>query len=59
MQGNDEEQLNFIQLLCLRSEVFPFLIKWFEKKTNKYVCQDIQNELLPLMSNTVVRKYHR
>lgn len=59
MQGNDEEQLNFIQLLCLRSEVFPFLIKWFEKKANKYVCQDIQNELLSLMSNTVVRKYHR
>ena len=54
MQGNDKGQSNFIQLLHLRSKGFPFVLKWLEKKANKYVTPDIQNAILFLMSNTVI-----
>ena len=44
MPVNDEERSNFIQLLRLRSKDFLFLIKQLEKKTNKYISHDIQNQ---------------
>ena len=51
----DEENSNFIQLFKLRGEDDPKFAKWLEKKTDKYVSADIQNELLKVMSLQVLR----
>ena len=42
------------KFLHLHPKDFAFLKKWLEKKTNKYVSHDLQNEILSLMSDTVV-----
>ena len=51
----DEENSNFIQLFKLRGEDDPKFAKWLEKKTDKYVSADIQNELLNVMGLQVLR----
>ena len=51
----DEENSNFIQLFKLRGEDDPKFTKWLEKKTDKYVSADIQNELLKVMGLQVLR----
>ena len=51
----DEENSNFIQLFKLRGEDDPKFAKWLEKKTDKYVSVDIQNELLKVMGLQVLR----
>ena len=51
----DEENSNFIQLFKLRGEDDPKFAKWLEKKTDKYVSADIQNELLKVMGLQVLR----
>ena len=51
----DEENSNFIQLFKLRGEDDPKFAKWLEKKTDKYVSADIQDELLKVMSLQVLR----
>ena len=53
--GTDEENSNFIQLFKLRGEDDPKFAKWLEKKTDKYVSADIQNELLKVMGLQVLR----
>ena len=55
-QGNTNEESNFVQLLRLRCKDNEFLEKWMERKTDKYTHSDIQNEILKLMSNSVVRQ---
>ena len=51
----DEENSNFIQLFKLRGEDDPKFTKWLEKKMDKYVSADIQNELLKVMGLQVLR----
>ena len=51
----DEENSNFIQLFKLRGEDDPKFAKWLEKKTDKYVSADIQNELLKVMGLQVLQ----
>ena len=51
----DEENSNFIQLFKLCGEDDPKFAKWLEKKTDKYVSADIQNELLKNMGLQVLR----
>ena len=51
----DEENSNFIQLFKLRGEDDPKFAKWLEKKTDKYVSADIQNELLKVVGLQVLR----
>ena len=51
----DEENSNFIQLFKLRGEDDPKFSKWLEKKTDKYVSADIQNEFLKVMGLQVLR----
>lgn len=55
VQGKTDAESNFIQLLKLRSKDVPILKDWLNKKTDKYTAHDIQNEILSLMSNAVVR----
>ena len=51
----DGDDSNFIQLFKLRGEDDPKFAKWLEKKTDKYVSADIQNELLKVMGLQVLR----
>ena len=51
----DEENSNFIQLFKLRGGDDPKFAKCLEKKTDKYVSADIQNELLKVMGLQVLR----
>ena len=45
-----EVNSNFIQLLKLRAEDNPKLLKWMEKSRDKFTSPDIQNEILSIMS---------
>ena len=52
----DEADSNFIQLLKLRGRDDPRIETWMQRKTDKYVSHDIQNELLKVISLSVLRK---
>ena len=53
--GNEEINSNFIQLLRLSSSDDPSIASFLKKKTDKYWCHQIQNELLDVMSNKIIR----
>ena len=54
--GDDEEKEgNFYQLSHLRTLDDPQLVDWTEKKVDKFTSPEIQNELLKIMSVTVLR----
>ena len=55
-RGHNDCELNFYQLLLLRSKDIPQLKDWLMKKKGKYISHDIQNELLSIMSHQVLNK---
>ena len=56
MQGDTDDESNFIiQLLKLRGKDQPLLLKRLEKKEDRYTSHDIQNELIAIMANHVIR----
>ena len=55
-RGNgDETDGNFMQLLNLRTLVFPELSKFLDQKSNKYTSPQIQNEVIKIMSMHILR----
>ena len=48
MQGDADEESNFTQLLKLRGKDQPVLLKWLERKEDKYTSHEIQNEIIPV-----------
>jgi hypothetical protein len=56
IRGHDNDDGNFRQLIRLREEDCPELIKWKDNRRQEFLSWTIQNELLELMSNAVVRK---
>ena len=46
---------NFMQLLCLRALDSPTILAWLEKKADKYISGDIQNEILQIMALHILR----
>ena len=46
MQGDTDEESNFTQLLKLRGKDQPVLLKWLERKEDKYTSHEIQNEII-------------
>lgn len=46
---------NLIQLLKLQGGEDGEMLKWLEKKTNKYTSPEVQNELLTLMATHILR----
>ena len=54
--GLGEPNSNLIQLLHLRKHDIPALGPWLEKAQDRFTSPSIQNELLEIMANTVLRK---
>ena len=52
----DGSDSNFIQLLRLRAFDSPAVLSWMEKKTDKYMSSDIQNECLQIMALSILRQ---
>ena len=55
MQGDTDDESNFIQLLKLRGKDQPLHLKWLERKEDRYTSHDIQNEIIAIMANHVIR----
>ena len=55
MQGDTNDESNFIQLLKLRGKDQPLLLKWLERNEHRFTSHDIQNEIIDIMANHVVR----
>ena len=55
MRGDTDDESNFIQLLKLRGKDQPFLLKWLERKEDRYASHDIQNEIIAIVANHVIR----
>lgn len=55
LRGHSDDEGNFKQLLQLRADDDDVLKRWFSKATNNYTSCDIQNEILNLMANSIVR----
>ena len=54
MKGDTDGKSNFIQLLKLRGKDRPLLLKWLERKEDRYTSHDIQNEVIVIMANHVI-----
>ena len=54
-RDGDRVASNFTQLLQLRAIDQPQLLTWMERKTDKYTCPQVQNEILTVMACTVLR----
>ena len=50
----DDSDSNFIQLLKLRARDDKPLAAWLERKTDKYLSHDMQNELLQVMALSIL-----
>lgn len=55
MQGDSDDESNFIQLLKLRGKDQPLFLTWLERKEDRYTSRDIQNEIIAIMANHVIR----
>jgi hypothetical protein len=55
-RGHTDETSNLTQLLRLRAEDVPELLMWLRRTSYKWISHDIVNEMIELMSHTVLRK---
>ena len=46
MQSDTDDESNFLQLLKLRGKDQPLLLKWLERKEDRYTSQNFQNEII-------------
>ena len=51
----DDNNNNFLQLLKLRGEDDPLVLQWLMRKSSKFTSHDIQNEILKIMVNSILR----
>ena len=56
LRGHESDGGNFVQLLKLRAEDDEVLKRWLSKPCNHYTSPEVQNEILNIMGNSVVRK---
>lgn len=54
-----ETNSNFLQLLHLRKEDIPVLVTWLQRSQDRFTSPSIQNELLEIMANMILRKITR
>jgi len=56
IRGHTDERSNFNNLLNLRSEDSVELQKWMNRDSYKWMCHEVQNEILNIMSHSILRK---
>ena len=56
LKVSGEVDSNFFQLLKTRAEDNPNLLKWMEKSRDKFMCSEIQNEILCIMAQFIQRE---
>ena len=54
LQGDTDDESNFIQILKLRGKDQPLLLKWSRRKEDRYTSHNIQNEIIAIMANHVI-----
>ncbi|CAG2203108.1 unnamed protein product [Mytilus edulis] len=54
--SSDDSDSNFVQLNLLRCEDNPNFREWLTRKSDKYTSPDIQNEILKIMAQMIVRE---
>jgi len=55
IQGDTDEESNFFQLIKLRARDDAALTQWIKRRGSKYTSHDIQNEILSIMSQQIIR----
>lgn len=55
LRGHEDSESNFFQLLKLRECDNPEISQWLKRKGDKYLSPDVQNEILQLMSLSILR----
>lgn len=55
LRGNESEEGNLAQLLRLRSDDDSMLFEWLNSRSHDYTSPQIQNEMLSIMANSIVR----
>ena len=55
IHGHTDDKLNLLQLLKLRGKDNPCLSEWLEKKEDKYTSHNIQNKVMSIIANNVIR----
>lgn len=55
-RGHDNDNGNLHQLLKLRSEDDPGLSQWLQARHHNYTSPEVQNEILKIMANSIVRE---
>ena len=53
-QGDTDNESNFTQLLKLRGKDQPVFSKRLERKEDKYISHQIQNEIISIIANNVI-----
>ena len=56
LRGSDDAESNLIQLLRLRAEDNPQLLRWLDRSSKKYTSHENQNEMLEIMAHHILRK---
>ena len=56
LQGDNDSDSNMHQLLLLRAIDNPKILSYLEKKKNKFTSPDIQNELINIMAQQILRE---
>ena len=54
LRGHNSNEGNFIQLLKFLSETDPALKTWLAKEREKYTSEEIQNEIVRLMAQSIL-----
>ena len=56
LQGHNDEESNFIQLRKLCANDSKEMSRWLDKRGDKYLSPDIQNEVIQLMSSSILQE---
>lgn len=56
LRGDADAESNLIQLLRLRADDKPQVMKWLERSSRKYTSHENQNEMLEIMAHQILRK---
>ena len=59
LQGDTDDESNFIHLLKLRDKDQPLPLRWLEGKEDNYTSHDIQNEIIGIMANHLNENLYR